>query len=141
VASIDYKETALWQRAKALLVETFRLTRGWPEDGKDLSDDLRACVRQIVKSVPGAFKRNGISGNVHVQMLGGLIAELEALCEAAEALRFVEPEQLQPLLQLSLPMQTELRDLAKASRERTRELISKRTQLLGGGLNEEDDDV
>lgn len=140
MASVSYKETELWLRAKSLLIETYRLTQGWPEDGKDLAKDIRTSVRQIVRSVPNAFKKGGITGNVHLRMSTGQFAELEALCEAAEALRFVEPTLLQPLLELSVPIQAEFRDLAKAAQERARDLMKKRTSLLGVGLDEDEVD-
>lgn len=140
MASINYKETELWQRAKALLTETYRLTQGWPDDGKDLANDIRSTVRQMVRAVPNAFKKGGITGNVHLRMSKGQFAELDALCEAAEALRFVESKSLRLLIDLSGPIEAEFGDLAKASQEHARELMKKRTRLFGGGFDEDDDD-
>jgi len=122
VASIDYRETELWGRAKAVLVETYRLTAGWPEDGKGLAEDIRSAVRLIVRSVPGAFKKGGITGNVHLQMAQPHFAELEAMMEAAEALSFVAAGHFAPLAELLAPVEAELRELAQASREHAREL-------------------
>jgi hypothetical protein len=53
----------------------------------------------------------------------------------------VAPLRLQPLLELSAPIQAEFRELAKASKEHARELIKKRTSLMGGGLGEDDEDL
>ena len=140
MASVNYKESELWLRAKTLLIETYRLTQGWPEDGKDLAKDIRTCARLIVRSVPSAFRKGGITGNVHLKMSGGQFAEFEALCEAAEALRFVEPTLLRPLLDLAAPIQAEYRDLAKAAQQHARELMKKRTSLFGGGLDDDEED-
>jgi hypothetical protein len=140
MASVDYKETELWLNAKTLLIETYRLTQGWPEGGKDLAKEIRGLARQIVKSVPNAFKKGGIAGNVHLRMTKGNFAEFEALCEAAAALGIVEPTHFQPLQGLLGPVQAEFSALGRASREHARELMKDRTRLMGGALDDDDDD-
>ena len=126
--------------SEGLLIETYHLTQGWPEDGKDLADDIRSSVRHLVRSVPSAFKKGGFGGNIHLKMSNGLFAEIEALCEAAVALGYVEPATLKPLTELLAPIRAEFSELAKASQEHARELMKKRSSFLGDGLDEEDDD-
>jgi hypothetical protein len=111
----------------------------WPEDGKALAHDLHFVCRGILRLVPNAHKKGGITGNVQLRMFQGQSAELEALCEVAEALGYAESESLKPLTDLANAMQQEFDALAKIAREHARELMSKRTSMFGGGLDEDDE--
>jgi hypothetical protein len=126
---IDYRETELWEHAKALLVETYRLTLAFPPEGKDLANDIRGNVRYLVRVVPNAFKKGGISGNMHLDMAKGQVAELEGLCECAEVLGFAPPGSLSTLVERAAPIRQKFRELSQEARQHANELMRKRSSM------------
>lgn len=130
MAAFNYKETELWHNSKAFLIETYRLTQDWSENGKDLADSIRSLAQHVVRSVPNAFKKPGISGNYHLDLSISHLSELDALCDVAEALGFVEVGTFDPLLAMAEPIRAEFKALDKAAKLRAQELMKSRTTMF-----------
>lgn len=137
---VNYRETQLWADAKAFVLEVYRVTSNWPDEGQDLAKDLRGIARTVVRTVPGAFKKGGITGNVHLQMSRGSFGELEALTEVAVALGFLEPTSSDGIRGLANPVEAKFRELGAEAKKQASEMMRNRTSLFGGGGLDDDDD-
>ncbi len=137
---VNYRETQLWADAKAFVLEVYRVTSNWPDEGQDLAKDLRGIARTIARTVPGAFKIGGITGNVHLQMSRGSFGDLEALSEVAVALGFLEPTASDGIIVLANPIEAKFRELGAEAKKQASEMMRKRTSLFGGGGLDDDDD-
>lgn len=135
---VNYRETPLWSDAKAFVLEVYRVTSNWPDEGQDLAKDLRLIARTVARTVPGAFKRGGI--NFPLQMARGTFGELEALLEVAVALGFLEPTSSNGLRDLASPIEAKFRELVSEAKKRESEMMRNRTSLFGGGGFDDDDD-
>lgn len=137
---VDYRETQLWADARALILEVYRATSNWPEDGRDLANDLRGVARTIARTVPGAFKRAGIAGNVQLQMAKGSFGELEALAEIAVELGYLEAAVPDRVRELAIPIEAKFRELSVEAKKAATEMMRRRTSFLGGADFDDDED-
>ena len=131
----DYKETEVWQRAKSLVLEAYRVTRSWPEAERGLADDLRSSARAIAKSVPRLVGRFGRAGLLTFKMSLSTVSDLEILCSVAVDLGIAEKGEFDRLTDLMQQLKAEFLVLGKAAREKAQE---QRSKLMG--LNWFDDD-
>ncbi|MBV6459796.1 MAG: hypothetical protein HONBIEJF_02949 [Fimbriimonadaceae bacterium] len=139
-AKVNYRETQLWIDAKALALEVYRLSANWPQEGQELATEIRGLARTVVRSVPNAFKKPGISGNFYLQLSRGSFAELEALLEIAVELGFLEPTASGKVQELAKPIEAKFSELAAEAKKHAKEMMHKRTSLFGGGGFDDDDD-
>lgn len=135
---IDYKDTQLWADSKALALEVYRVTESWGPEAKELVQEIRGVLRSIIRGVPGAFKKAGLAGNIHLEMNRGHFAELALLLELAETLGYAETGSTRPALEAVAPVEAKFRELSRAAKDRARELMRQRTVPFG--LDDDDDD-
>ncbi len=137
---VNYQETELWAEANALLLHAYSLTQTWPSEALDLAKELQQIVRSIVRAIPGAFKKGGITGNISLKMAGGNFAEFEALCAVAVSLGYLDSQAETYIKGMMSPVRARFRQLHQASKQHAKELMKKRASMFGGDFGDDDED-
>ena len=95
-----YRDLLVWQRGMDLVVETYKLTRGFP---KEELYGLTSQVRRSALSIPsdiaeGQGRGVGAEFAHHLRISQGSLQELETQLLLAERLQYVSAAELQPVL-------------------------------------------
>ena len=95
-----YRDLLVWQRGMDLVVETYKLTRGFP---KEELYGLTSQVRRSALSIPsdiaeGQGRGVGAEFAHHLRISQGSLQELETQLRLAERLQYVSAAELQPVL-------------------------------------------
>ncbi|MFI5386168.1 MAG: four helix bundle protein [Fimbriimonadales bacterium] len=135
----DFQETELWQKARDMVREAYRVTGSWPDSGgPGLASDVRSSARMVAKSVPRALeKRVGPTGNLPLILSLSNFSDLEVLCAIAIDLGYASEADLTGLIGLVEGMKADFKVIAKAAREVAKE---RRSKMFGMDLFDEDED-
>ena len=95
-----YRDLLVWQCGMDLVVETYKLTRGFP---KEELYGLTSQVRRSALSIPsdiaeGQGRGVGAEFAHHLRISQGSLQELETQLLLAERLQYVSAAELQPVL-------------------------------------------
>ena len=95
-----YRDLLVWQRGMDLVVETYKLTRGFP---KEELYGLTSQVRRSALSIPsdiaeGQGRGVGAEFAHHLRISQGSLQELETQLRLAERLQYVSAAELKPVL-------------------------------------------
>ena len=138
----NFKDTELWQNARSLVREAYRVTQSWPDDAgnRGLTAEVRAAARGIAKMVPGALlKKSGPGGRAMWTYSMDNFTDLEVVCALAEDLDYTDEAATKALLEMSELVRVELKALGKEASEIARRKQSKMFGMEMFGDDDEDE--
>ncbi len=99
----SYRDLQVWQRSKALAVEIYRITAGFPQrDQYGLADQMRRAAVSIPSNIAeGHIRRSSRVFARHIDIALGSAAELSTQIEIARDVGYI-PEQTHQTLQHEL---------------------------------------
>jgi len=84
-----YRELKVWQRAKALVIEIYKLTTSFPkEEMYGLTNQMRRCAVSIPSNIAEGHARSGKDFLRFLDIAYGSLNELETQLDIATALEF-----------------------------------------------------
>ena len=95
-----YKELKVWQRAKSLVTEIYKVTAGFPkEEVYGLTNQMRRCAVSIPSNIAEGHARSTKDFMRFMDIAYGSLNELETQLEIACDLTFLNMARAEPLFQ------------------------------------------
>lgn len=135
----NYRDSELWNDARALVREAYRVTQSWPDtECRGLTEEVRGSARAIAKLIPGAIrKKAGPAGRPMWTYAMHSFTDLEVVCTLATDLEFTDSSSTKKLLELCEIIHSQVKTLAREAREVAKE---QRSKAFGMDIFEDDDD-
>ena len=98
-----YRRSAMWQKAKQLTVEVYRVTSGWPpEERYGLTSQVRRAAASVMANIAEGHGRVGSRElRHHLSIANGSVCETESFLLLGVDLRLTHEDDLVPALALS----------------------------------------
>lgn len=89
-----FRDLIAWQKAKALAVNVYRITRGFPaEERYGLTSQIRRASVSVSANIAEGYARGTTSDFLrYLRIARGSIAEVDTLVEIAIELRLIAPD-------------------------------------------------
>jgi four helix bundle protein len=108
-----FRDLRVWQCGMELVVEVYRLTKGFPKDELyGLTNQLRRAVVSVPSNVAEGQARSHIKEFLQfLSTAQGSLAEVQTQLELAGRLRYLSAEQLEPALEQANSLAKQLHSL------------------------------
>lgn len=96
-----FQQLKVWQKAHAMTLGVYKATRGFPETERyGLVSQLRRAAVSVVANIVEGTKRRTIADRKHFHVMAdGSLEEVKCLLLLAQDLNYIEPRQVNELLE------------------------------------------